>query len=262
MLTLLAIIFFCFGLIIGSFLNVVILRYNTERTFGGRSACMSCKTTLSWAELIPLGSYLALGGRCRTCKVKISMQYPLVELVTGVVFSLLFIKLANLFAFNLLEFIFSYSYYAILFSLLIVLAAYDLRHKIIPDVFSFFFGLIAFLGIFFITSEGTALHLPSVLDFFAGPIIALPFVLLWFVSRGTWMGLGDGKLALGLGWMLGIAGATSAVVLAFWSGAVVGVALMLTRKNYKMKTEIPFGPFLVLGTMVAFLFDLRIFSGF
>ena len=87
MIPILTFIFFIFGLIIGSFLNVVILRFNTERSFGGRSGCMSCRKKLFWYELVPLFSFLGLKGRCKNCKTKISWQYPLVEFITGLIFS-------------------------------------------------------------------------------------------------------------------------------------------------------------------------------
>src|SRR3989338_5650181 len=233
MLATLTAIFFIFGLIIGSFLNVVILRYNTARTFGGRSACMSCQNTLSWHELIPLFSFVILGGRCKNCQTKISWQYPAVELLTGVIFSLL-----------------------------IVVAVYDLKHKIIPDMLAFIFGILAFLGLFFFTSYGFYPHLPGLWDFLAGPLIAFPFAAIWFLSRGTWMGLGDAKLAVGLGWLLGLSRGLSGVVVAFWSGAVLGALLIALTKKYGMKSEIPFAPFLVLGAVIAFLFELHLFPIF
>src|ERR1035437_5579006 len=126
MVLILTIIFFVFGLIIGSFLNVVILRLNTKRSLGGRSACMSCMNKLSWYELIPVFSFLGLKGRCRNCKTKISIQYPLVELVTGLIFASLFLKFQYVFFLNTLMFSFIYAYYAVMFSLLIVIATYDL----------------------------------------------------------------------------------------------------------------------------------------
>src|SRR3989344_5064114 len=83
----LTIIFFILGTIIGSFLNVVIFRFNTERSFSGRSGCMTCQNKLCWYELIPLISFFTLKGRCRNCKAKISIQYPIVELISGLVFA-------------------------------------------------------------------------------------------------------------------------------------------------------------------------------
>src|SRR3989344_8987856 len=134
MILLLTIIFFVFGLIIGSFLNVVIIRLNTDKSFSGRSGCMACQNKLSWYELIPLFSFFVLKGRCRNCKSKISVQYPVVELISGIIFASLFLKFENVFYINTLAFSISYAYYVTMFSILLIIAVYDLRHKIIPDV--------------------------------------------------------------------------------------------------------------------------------
>ncbi|MBI2627470.1 prepilin peptidase [Candidatus Nomurabacteria bacterium] len=179
MLFLLLVIFFILGLIIGSFLNVIIYRLNTARSFGGRSACMSCQNRLCWYELIPLFSFLGLGGRCRSCKTKISIQYPLVELATGLIFALLFFKLQDVFYTNSLVFFITYDYFALLFSLLLVIATYDLKHKIIPDILSFAFGALAFIGLFFFSAQGGSAfggnnifypHFPTVLEFLSVPV--------------------------------------------------------------------------------------------
>lgn len=251
-------IFFVFGLIIGSFLNVVIYRINTKKSLGGRSSCMSCQYKLHWYELIPIFSFLFLKGRCKNCQTKISVQYLLVEFVTGLIFSFLFLKFQNIFLTSLLTFGFVYLYYAIMFSLLIIIAVYDLRHKIIPDILSFVFILLAFVGIFFFRTF-------SIWELLSGVFIALPFYLLWLISRGTWMGLGDAKLALGLGYFLGFPLIFSAVVLSFWIGAIVGLFIIILSKifkgygNYGMKSEIPFAPYLVLGTLLAFFFNFSLF---
>lgn len=275
---LLVIIFFVFGLIVGSFLNVVIYRFNTKRSLGGRSGCMSCQNKLQWYELIPLFSFLGLKGRCRTCKTKISIQYPLVEFATGLIFVALFLKFSagGGYAFggqDILVFAITYGYYAFMFSLLVVIAVYDLRHKIIPDILSFAFGALAFVGLFFFNSNGFFPHIPSILEFLSGVLIALPFALFWFISSGRWMGLGDAKLALGIGWLLGLTSALSGLVIAFWSGAIVGIGLVVlshlgeasSAKNGRisgvgMKSEIPFAPFLVFGALLAFLFGFNFFG--
>src|SRR3989344_3694791 len=174
MIFLLLIIFFVFGLIIGSFLNVVILRLHTQRSFfrsfGGRSACMSCQNKLIWYELIPGFSFLGLKGRCRNCKTKISIQYPLVELSTGLIFAMLFLKFQDTLFLLGPIFIIIYLYYAFMFSLLLVIAVYDLKHKIVPDVLAFIFGILAFIGMFLF--RGQIDHLPSLLEFLSGPLIA------------------------------------------------------------------------------------------
>jgi len=262
MILILAIIFFVFGLIIGSFLNVVILRFNTERSFGGRSGCMSCMNRLTWYELIPVFSFLGLKGRCKNCKARISIQYPIVEFISGVFFAAIFLKFQNIFFANTLVFSFTYAYYVTAFSLLLVIAVYDLRHKIIPDTMSLSLGIFTFLGLFFFNFDGYFSfypHVPSLLEFLSGPLIALPFALFWLVSKGRWMGLGDAKLVISLGWLLGLSVAISGVIVAVWIGAIFGVFLIILSKKHGMKSEIPFAPYLVLGTFLAFLFELHIF---
>lgn len=253
-------IFFALGLIIGSFLNVVVFRFNTERSFGGRSGCMICQNKLCWYELIPLISFFALKGKCRNCKAKISIQYPIVELISGLIFASLFLKFQDIFFINTLVFSVSYAYHATMFSILLIIGAYDFKHKIIPDALSFVFGILAFIGLFFFTNYLFYPHIPSIIEFLSGILLALPFAFLWFISRGTWMGLGDAKLALGLGWLLGFSRLLSGVILAFWSGAILGLILIIFSKKYGIKSEIPFAPFLILGVLVAFLFELHLFS--
>lgn len=259
MIPILTIIFFIFGLIIGSFLNVVILRYNTQRSLGGRSACMSCKNQLEWYELLPLVSFLGLLGRCRNCKSKISFQYPLVELASGLIFAGLFLKFQNVFFMDTLVFAGTYAYFTLMFSILLIIAVYDFKHKIIPDMLVFIFDCLAFVGLFFFSTYGFSLHLPSLWELLSGVVIALPFALIWLLSFGTWMGLGDAKLALGFGWLLGLSRALSGVVISFWIGALLSILLIVFTKKYSMKSEIPFAPFLVLGVIIAFLFELHLF---
>jgi len=264
-------IFFIFGLIIGSFLNVVIFRFNTQKSFGGRSGCMSCQNKLTWLELIPVFSFLGLRGRCKNCKTKISLQYPLVELITGFIFALLFLKFQDLFFWNTFTFTFTYAFYAVIFSLLLVIAVYDLKHKIIPDILSLILGILTLAGLFFFQTDGSlsfSFHLPTLLGFCSGLIMASPFAFFWLVSSGKWMGLGDAKLAISLGWLLGFPFALYGLTFAFWIGAIVGLSLIifshlggasLANKKYGMKSEIPFAPYLVLSTSLVFLFGLSLF---
>lgn len=266
MTLLLTIIFFFLGLIIGSFLNVVIYRMNTARSLGGRSACMSCENKLTWYELIPLFSFLGLKGRCKNCKSKISLQYPLVEFTSGLIFATLFFKFQDLLFIDKISFAVSFLYCVIMFSILLVITVYDLKHKIIPDILSLVFGVMAFVGIFFFSNTGifsfvyTSFHMPNLSQFLSGILIALPFFILWLVSRGAWMGLGDAKLALGLGYFLGLSVALSALALSFWIGTIIGLYLMFFKKGYGLKTEIPFAPYLALGSLIAFIFQLNIFN--
>src|SRR3989344_1494768 len=128
---------FILGTIIGSFLNVVILRHNTGRNLRGRSYCLACGHSLSAWDLVPIVSFIIARGRCRYCGSKISRQYWLVEVLTSLIFVFLWWQLA---AEPLLALV-----YAVLISFLIVIAGYDLRHKIIPDQLVYWFALLAFI---------------------------------------------------------------------------------------------------------------------
>lgn len=256
---------FAFGAAVGSFLNVVSLRYNTGRSLGGRSGCAVCGTQLRWYELIPVASFLALRGRCRTCHSSISWQYPLVEMLAGALFVGLYTLYASQWGLFLL--------YAAEWSFLVVIVVYDMRHKIIPDLFVFLFGALALLSLFVTSGWGFAVPENFWSAFFAGPLFAAPFALLWLVSKGRWMGFGDAKLALGMGWMVGSAKSLSVFLLSFWIGAVVSVGILLYERygaphtalsrahgRLTMKSEVPFAPFLILGLALVFFFGLDIFS--
>jgi len=247
---------FLLGACVGSFLNVVIARMNTSLTLRGRSFCFSCGYKLSWHELIPLASFAVLRGKCRVCKSKISWQYPAVETLTGIVFALAFWKVLG-FTFAVAS-VLELLYVWLTASLLIVILAYDLKHKIIPDDYAYGFAALAFarLGVEYALFPG--IIPPNWHDYLAGPILAAPLAALWLVSRGRWIGLGDAKLMLGIGWFLGLLSGIDAMILAFWIGAVLGIVLIIISKvgkkyGWTLKSEIPFAPFLILGLFLAFL---------
>lgn len=254
---------FALGTIIGSFLNVVIFRFNTGRTITkGRSMCMTCSKTLRWYELIPLFSFLIQSGKCRRCAAKISHQYPLVEFITGVIFALITFKFLPILFYSFWSYFFAVIFFALIFSLLIVISVYDLRHKIIPDRLVFVFIFLSFISIFINYSGiGSFFVIPEFLTILSGPILAAPFALLWMFSKGRLMGLGDAKLILGIGWLFGLAPALCAIILSFWIGTIVSlIAMLFTKKKMNMKTEIPFAPFIIIGAFITFLFNLDIFS--
>jgi leader peptidase (prepilin peptidase)/N-methyltransferase len=250
-----------FGLIVGSFLNVLILRRGAEG-LGGRSHCMSCGALIRWYDNVPVFSWLALQGKCRSCGARISLQYPLVEVLTGILFAL--IGAATGFA------LWQQALFCLLAALLVAIAVHDLRTTIIPDPWVYtFVGSAFLLGV-----VGTALNTPSLFlsSLLGGPIAALPLFLLWLLSRGAWMGFGDVKLALGMGWLLGPVYGTAAVFFAFVIGAVVSVCILLplpailsalgrvgitrvpiSSGGFTMRSEIPFGPFLVASTFIIWL---------
>ena len=256
--TLLGLCFFLFGSIIGSFLNVVILRYRSGRGLDGRSLCFSCGTTLTWFELVPIASFVTQNGRCAHCRAKISWQYPLVEALTGFMFVFLFFRFSYVLPSVPLLFGILFAFYGFVACLLIVLSVYDLKHQILPDGLTLVFAITAFVGMFFWKGDALILHVPTLLHILAGPILALPFWAIWRVSRGRWMGLGDAKLMVGMGWLLGLSAGVTALLFAFWIGAAFSVVLLvaatLSRKGkISMKTAIPFGPFLALGTIIVIL---------
>lgn len=255
---------FSFGVIIGSFLNVVVLRYKTGRTIGGRSFCFSCGKSLKATELIPILSFVFQKGRCRSCRTPLSWQYPLVEFATGLVFLIVYYK-------TILDFpnisLLDMPFYFFVFSLLIVISVYDIKHKVVPDLIAFIFAACSFIWMlgtnnatYFFTFEGAV-------NLFAGLILFIPFYLLWSLSKGEWMGLGDGKLAIGIGLLLGLSKGISAIIFGFWSAALVSLIIIFLQRFVKlkipflnMKSEMPFAPFLVFGTILAYYFSSDLLS--
>lgn len=224
------------GLIVGSFLNVVILRMNTGKGFGGRSMCLSCNKTLHWHELIPVVSFLMLKGRCAKCHSKISRQYPMVELITGLLFASVVINFSGPIHIIL---------WFIAISLGMVIAVYDFHHRMIPVK-----PLIALA----VVSLLLGFHIIGAV------LVALPFLALWFISLGTWIGFGDIELMAVIGLALGVSRGFSAVILGFWIACIVilPIVFYLKRKGKKHNPEIPFGPFLLFGMYLVGVWGINI----
>ncbi len=253
-----------FGLIIGSFLNVYIYRFHTGRSLNGSSHCLSCGTMLRWFELLPVFSYLALRGRCRTCGSYITSRYLLVEVLTAVTYVTLF-SVFGLSWFLLLWFI--------LAALLIVIVVYDLYHLIIPDelvvavgvVVAAMFSLALWPQLNYLTFLVHALGALATFGFYGG---------LWRVSNGRWIGFGDAKLALPLAFFLGPLAAFSFVVLSFWVGAAISVVLLALQRLLKrgqhrlskyglsltMKSEVPFAPFLIIAFLLVAIWQVDVLA--
>ena len=249
---------FSFGTIIGSFLNVLVLRLGTGEAIGrGRSRCFSCGKTLTWRELIPLVSFITQKGKCRLCGSRISWQYPIVEFITGLVFLLVALKLLHYqFAevgLSYVGFYFfgAFAYWSAIFSILIAISVYDFRHKIIPNQLVYPFIVLAFLwGISGSGTSGNILSDVPLSDIMAGVGAFAFFTSLWFFSKGKWMGFGDAKLALGMGFLLGPWLTAVSVMLSFWIGTLIAVPVALLWGG-GLKTQIPFGPFLALGAFIS-----------
>ena len=258
---------FLFGLFVGSFLNCVIYRlalpnFSFWKNLGGlknRSFCPKCRHKLNWYDLVPVFSFLILRGKCRYCGEKISWQYPLVELATAILFTLIF----NFSAFggptagwqfylNLITTL----YLFIIASLLIIIFVYDLKHYIIPD--KVLFPAILLVLIFNFSPygrspEGGQFSILSALG------AAGFFLLIFLISRGTWLGFGDVKLVFLMGLILGFPNILAALFLAFFFGAIIGIGLIIFGKK-KLKSEIPFGPFLITGTFIAMLWGKELIT--
>lgn len=273
------IVLFVFGLIIGSFLNVVIFRYKPEGSVFsfvpllGRSHCRSCGKTLSWYELVPLFSFLIQLGRCRSCKKKLSIQYPLIEFLTGLIF------LTPVYFYNPLAINYSVSIgilWVVAFIAFLVLAAIDYYWMIIPDelnlliialglmragieksnsVFGSFSG--SFIGSF---SDLFGIRSDVWLNHLAGGVIGLVFIgAIILLTRGRGMGLGDLKLAGALGILFGWPDIAFLMAFGFILGSVYGVYVLSAGKK-AMKDSVPFGPFLILGAVTLIFFGERILA--
>lgn len=292
---------FLIGLGIGSFLNVVSLRYAEERrlldlgVIGGRSHCRMCQRQLRWYELIPLFSFLFLRGRCRTCGTRLLWQYPIVELLSGVIFAavpyalnlqlityhLPLINDLQLTTYYLQQFdplVISYWLlvisWVLVFELFLLLSAIDFRLYIIPNQIN---ALLGVLGVVITFLESRAGLFGEFYGSFVGHYAALFglresiwvnhavaalgagifFVLIIVVTRGRGMGWGDVKLVIPLGLLFGWPDIAFLIALSFVAGSIV-VLPLLFRKQKHMKDQVPFGPFLVMGATLVFFFGYEL----
>jgi len=237
------------GLMIGSAINAVVWRLYVGRKWTrGRSMCPDCEHQLAARDLVPVMSWLWLRGNCRYCHKHISWQYPVVELLTAVLFGLSAAVLApsTLGGFILLGF------WLVILTLLIILAVYDARWLILPD--TVMVPTIA-VALVYVTAAALLTHSHQVaLGAFEAAVVAGGgFWLLVMVTKGRAMGGGDVKLAFAMGLILGAQGTAVGLLVAFNTAALVGVVLIVSKLKGR-KDQIPFGPYLVGGTIVAFLF--------
>lgn len=276
---------FVFGLIWGSFLNVVAHRLATGKPFfTKRSMCPSCSSVIAWYDNIPVLSWLLLKGKCRSCKKNISVLYPFVEIMTGLIFVFVYFKLVphfspfyyflaadpmmvdsmhlsdkipdSVFSHGLCEF----GAYFIFFSALIAATRSDFEEMVIPQLFSlwlvpvgFLFAALGFTAISFQSSL-----LSAFLGYFVLWIIALVFKM---ITKRDGMGAGDMELLAMIGSFLGPIGVWFSLLLGSFSGVLIGALyLILLRKD--RTTRIPFGPFLALGATIYFLFDKSLIKFF
>ena len=254
------------GISIGSFLNVLIDRIPQGKSpFKGRSYCDKCKKTLKWYDLIPLISYLYLKGKCRYCRAHISLYYPLVELVTGAMFIVTFAYIYHLpltiDRFSIFNSQFSiFFYYLFILSSFIVIFFTDLKYGIIPDKILYPAAVISTIyNLSFTIYSPIVNHQSSIINnIFSGAGAFLFFLALYLVTKGKGMGFGDVKLAFLIGIVLGFPKILAALYLAFLTGAICGIILIIWRKKKLKGGTIPFGPFLIIGTVLSLFFGEKI----
>ncbi len=262
-------IVFILGLVIGSFLNVVILR--TKRgisPMSGRSSCEKCERKLTTLDLIPVLSFLVLRAKCRSCSAPLTLQYPLVEAATGILFVIAY---SNIFPLGVVGVEFTATKLIDLFgvwvflAVLIVLFVYDFRWFLVPMnivvpaiVFAYLFNSIyhssSIAPCFSAFFAPCALQISWIQYALASAIGGFFFYAQYALSRGRWVGEGDMYLGLLIGAMVGFPMVLAALFIAYMVGATASVFL-LTVFRYTMKSAVPFGPFLAIGTAVVLLFN-------
>ena len=234
------------GLCIGSFLNVCIYRIPREESIVFPSShCTNCGYELKWKDLVPVLSYIFLNGSCRSCKEKISLKYPIVECINGLLYMILYINFGYSFTFLKLS---------ILISLLIVIGIIDYETNYVYNS-TVLFGIV--MALFFLIGQWILTKNIPWSNISGG---AIGFLLIWLIVVLTHgMGEGDIDIALICGLFLGMKGITLTLFIAFILGGVIGITLLILKLKGR-KDEIAFGPYLAIGGIVSALFGQEIMT--
>lgn len=255
---------FAVGSIVGSFLNVCILRI-PEGTFfkKARSLCPNCKQTIPFWLNIPILSFILLRGRSHCCKKSISWQYPIVESITGIGFILIYWKFPFLYTLNevieispadLIRFIHG----SLFFSLLMICSVIDFHHMIIPDVISLPMIAVSPLVFYFHPELSWQSSLLGIL--IGGGLLYGVAWLYWLIRKQVGMGMGDVKLLAAIGGWLGYQSLLPTIFYGSIIGSTFGLIGIIFFKKYQTNSAIPFGPFLAIGAMIHLLFGLQFFN--
>ena len=265
---------FVFGLAVGSFLDVLASRYDSDKFLlsknvtHGRSGCVKCGKKLEWFELVPIISFALQAGRCRSCKAKLSLEYPVVEILSGLIFVLVPFQVISSSNLQHPTSYISAFLWILVFLTLLLITLIDLRLNLIPDEASIF---LVILGIFLIILTASQFSLAE--GSFLGPYAAMAglrqniwlnhmlaavssgifFGLIIVITRGRGMGGGDLKLGAALGVVFGWPDILALLVLAFIIGSLFGLGGIIRRKK-TLKSAMPFGPFLALASVLIFFF--------
>ena len=249
---------FIFGCFIGSFLNVLIWRLPQDMAPTGRSFCPHCKHTLGAIDLIPVLSFLMFGAKCRYCKVKISWRYPLIEIITGFLFLATWVLvLSPVWNLDIVHFLIAIKL-AFIVSVFIVVFVIDLEHYLILDkvVFPSTFVVLLFaLG--FDLLSGDLISLRGLLfNGIVGAVFGfLPFYILWKISKGKWIGLGDAKYGLFLGAVFGFPFVFLVYFLACFIGTIFSIPLLAAGKKH-LSSKLPLGTFLSIAAVLTLWFGV------
>lgn len=233
---------FILGAILASFMAVIAERlYTGQSWIQGRSMCNSCSRELTVLDLVPVVSWMVSRGRCRTCKAKVPISYTISEAVLGTLFVLAYATIGLTLA--LVPFLLA-------LATLTFIVLYDLRHTIVPPTSSLLLILCAVS--YALLSSGAAQPLGATL--MVAGVIGLGFFLLYALSGGRAMGLGDAPVAFALATLVGSTLAIPGLLFSFWIGAVVGIMILVRApKGHRIGIEVPFVPFLVAGYLLAFV---------
>jgi prepilin signal peptidase PulO-like enzyme (type II secretory pathway) len=253
---------FIIGICWGSFANVLIDRGQKEKSILGRSKCDYCHYKLRWFDNIPILSFLILRGKCRKCENKLSWQYPIIEFLTGLVFIVTwFILQKNSFVlannFEMQDLLVSIYFLGVVYLLWVILV-WDFKYMIIPDFLIIIgLGLTFFYKIYQMILQGNYSDIfnnPLAESLLGGIVLSGFFGLLYWYSKGKWIGGGDVKLGFWLGMLVSLKMVYFLILISYTLGAVIAIFLLLFFKK-KMKSEIPFGPFLIIATWVIIFYQ-------
>ena len=238
------VLIFILGIVIGSFLNVCIYRIPMEKSIAfPPSHCTNCKHSLKPLDLIPILSYICLGGKCKYCNEKISVRYPIIEVINGILYLLVYLKFGlTLVALK----------YCILVSILIVIGMIDYDTQFVFTSTTIFGGIIA---VIFIIIQAV-LYNTGTIDLVLGGVIGFAIIgLIVFLTKG--MGEGDIEIAAVCGLFLGVKGILLGLFLAVILGGIVGIIILLLKLK-KAKEKIAFGPCIAIGSLISMLWGVEI----
>ena len=237
---------FFLGAFLGSFANVCIYRLpKNKQIVSGRSFCPKCKKKINWYDNLPIISFLFLSGKCRKCKKVIPLRYLIVELITGISFLLIYLNFENLYTITFLS---------ILSLILIVIFFIDLENFIIPDSLNFIIMGLALLKNFLPNFDTSLIH--EINQSIIGGMVG--YLSIWLIiylyktfKKIDGMGFGDAKLMAGIGLLFG----WQSIPFVLFVSSILGLIFVvpsLIKKQKTMRTEIPFGPFIIAACLIYF----------